>query len=84
MPDWTTLVRARLGPLPLDPARAADVVVALLATRFLESSLYTVSATDPATFAGVAAVLLLVALMAQVVPILRAIGVDPTVALRQD
>ena len=26
MPDWKTLVRARLGPLPLDPARAADVV----------------------------------------------------------
>jgi putative ABC transport system permease protein len=26
MPDWKTLVRARLGTLPLDPARAADVV----------------------------------------------------------
>ena len=26
MPDWKALVGARLGPLPLDPARAADVV----------------------------------------------------------
>ena len=91
-------IRAALGAQPRDIVRlvvgggltvvcaglAAGLVVALLATRFLESSLYTVSATDPATFAGVAAVLLLVALMAQVVPILRAMRVDPTVALRQD
>ena len=56
----------------------------LAATRFLESSLYNVSATDSATFANVAAVLLLVALIAQGVPILRAMRVDPTVALRQD
>ena len=26
MPDWRALVRARLGALPLDPARAADIV----------------------------------------------------------
>src|SRR5689334_25432675 len=26
MPDFRALVRARLGPLPLDPARAADIV----------------------------------------------------------
>jgi hypothetical protein len=39
---------------------------------------------DPATFIGVAAVLLLVALVAQSVPIVRAMHLDPTVALRQD
>ena len=91
-------IRAALGAQPRDIVRlvvgggltvvcaglAAGLAVALLATRFLESSLYTVSATDPVTFAGVAAVLLLVALVAQVVPILRAMRVDPTVALRQD
>ena len=59
-------------------------MVALAATRFLESSLYDVSATDPATFAAVAGVLLLVALVAQGVPIVRAMRVDPSVALRQD
>jgi putative ABC transport system permease protein len=63
---------------------AAGVIVALLVTKFLESSLYDVSTTDPATFAGVAGMLLLVALLAQAVPIVRAMRVDPTVALRQD
>ena len=26
MPDWPSLIRARVGPLPLDPARSADIV----------------------------------------------------------
>jgi putative ABC transport system permease protein len=26
MPDWKTLVRARVGPLPVDPAREADII----------------------------------------------------------
>ena len=62
---------------------AVGVLVALAATRFLEGSLYNVSSTDPATFLGVAVVLLVVALVAQSVPIARAMRVDPTVALRQ-
>ena len=35
MRDWQALVRARLGPLPVDPARAADIVdeLAPLSTR---------------------------------------------------
>ena len=91
-------IRAALGARPGDIVRlviggglsvvcaglAAGVVVALLVTRFLESSLYDVSTTDPLTFAGVAGILLLVALVAQAVPIVRAMRVDPTVALRQD
>ncbi len=91
-------IRAALGAQPRDIVRlvvgsgltvvcaglAAGLVLTLAASRFLESSLYNVSATDPATFAGVAAVLLLVALVAQSVPIVRAMRVDPTVALRQD
>jgi putative ABC transport system permease protein len=91
-------IRAALGAQPRDIVRlvvgggltvvslglAAGLVLALAASRFLESSLYNVSTSDPATFAGVAAVLLLVALIAQTVPIVRAMRVDPTVALRQD
>jgi len=91
-------IRAALGAAPRDIVRlivgggltvicsglAVGVLVALAATRFLEGSLYNVSATDPATFAGVAAMLLLVALIAQAVPIARATRVDPTVALRQE
>jgi ABC-type antimicrobial peptide transport system permease subunit len=47
-------------------------------------SLYGVAATDPATFASASAVLFVVALVAQVVPIFRAIRFDPAIALRQD
>ncbi len=63
---------------------ASGVLVALGATRYLESSLYAVSPTDPVTFAVVVGVLLLVALAAQGVPTIRAIRVDPAIALRQD
>jgi predicted permease len=63
---------------------AAGSLVALAATRYLQSSLYGVSAADPVTFAGVAIVLLVVALLAQAIPVARAVRVDPAVALRQD
>ena len=39
---------------------------------------------DPSTSAAVVLVLLIVALIAQSVPVVRALRVDPTVALRQD
>jgi putative ABC transport system permease protein len=91
-------IRAALGAAPRDIVRlivggglavvcaglAAGVVVALATTRFLESSLYNVSPSDPVTFAGVTGVLLVVALVAQAVPIVRAMRVDPSIALRQD
>ena len=63
---------------------AAGVVAAFAVTRYLEGSLFNVSATDPLTFAGVAVVLLLVALAAQSVPVVRAMRVAPTVALRAE
>ena len=62
----------------------AGVVAAFAATRYLEGSLFSVSATDPATFGAVAVVLLLVALAAQGVPVVRAMRVDPTVALKAE
>ena len=53
-------------------------------TRFMTTLLYGVTATDPITFAGVAALLAFAAAWASYLPARRATRVDPIIALRTD
>ena len=57
---------------------------ALIATRLMGSLLFGISATDPLTFSSMAALLLVVALVASLIPARRAATVDPMRVLRNE
>ena len=61
---------------------AIGLVGAYGLTRLMESLLFHVSATDPATFVGVALLFLFVALAASYIPARRATRIDPMATLR--
>ena len=63
---------------------SVGILGALALTRWLRSQLFGVSATDPATFLGVALLLMLVSLVACWIPGRLAARVDPMVALRYE
>jgi putative ABC transport system permease protein len=89
-------VRLALGARPADVVRmvmrrglalvgtglAAGCLLAAVAARLLTSTLYGVSPADPLSWIGAAVVLMLVAVLANLIPALRAARVEPSRALR--
>lgn len=81
-----TILRMVLG----EGARMAAIGVvigiaaSLALTRVLSSLLFGIEATDPLTFAGVAVLLVVVALAASHIPAMRAMRLDPNTALRYE
>jgi predicted permease len=62
----------------------AGVGLGLVLSRFVQSHLYGVSATDATTIASGVGILLTTAIIAALLPALRAARVDPTTALRYE
>jgi putative ABC transport system permease protein len=60
------------------------LLAAFALTRVLASMLVEVKPTDPVTFVFVAILFLFIAVMASWLPALRAAGLDPTTALRNE
>jgi ABC-type antimicrobial peptide transport system permease subunit len=71
----------------LSPAATGIVVgnaLALASGRFVGDLLFQTSPSDPAVLGGASAVLLAAAVVASLIPALRATKVDPTIALRAE
>jgi putative ABC transport system permease protein len=63
---------------------AGGLGIAVMATPFLGALVFGVSPVDPPTYAGAAALLGLVGLVAHWVPVRQALRIEPTVALRHE
>jgi putative ABC transport system permease protein len=74
----------RQGMMPVLLGIVIGLSSALFLTRWMSSLLFRVSANDPSTFAGIALLLVAIALLACWLPARRATRVDPLVALRHE
>lgn len=74
----------RRGLVLVGAGVVVGVIGAAALSRVLRALLYEVSATDPAVFAGIVALLVGVGVVASYIPARRATRVDPAVALRSE
>jgi len=74
----------RRGVLYAGAGIAAGIAAALFLTRLMEGLLFGVAPRDPLTFVAVSAILLVIAVVASLIPALRAARVDPLEALRSE
>jgi putative ABC transport system permease protein len=74
----------RQGMLLVAFGVALGLLVSFAVTRFMSGLLFGVTPNDPATMAGVSLLLAVIAFIACLVPALRAMKVDPMVALRYE
>jgi putative ABC transport system permease protein len=72
----------RQGLTPVCVGVLIGLIAALLMRRLVASFLYGVTAVDPLTYAGVALLLVIVAVIACFIPARRAVRIDPIVTLR--
>jgi predicted permease len=72
------------GVTPVVAGLGIGIGTALMAARLVEGLLFELSPRDPTVFLSVSLTLLLVAVLASLVPAVRATRVDPMVALRSD
>jgi putative ABC transport system permease protein len=79
---WSMVVRQGMRPVLL--GSIAGLAAAYGAAELMKSLLFGVAPLDPATYMATVAALALVGAIACAVPALRAVRVDPLVALRQD
>ena len=62
----------------------AGLIGAFAATGLIAMLVFDVPARDPITFAAVGGAVTLVAFMASVIPAVRAVHIDPTIAMRTE
>ena len=63
---------------------AAGLVGAFAAARLMATLLFDIPARDPMTFAAIAGAVTLVAFVASAIPAVRAVNIDPTIAIRAE
>jgi putative ABC transport system permease protein len=82
--DIAGLIVRKGGGVPTFAGIFVGFSLSFALTRYLGSLLYGITPTDPATFAAVAVVVIAATVMAMILPIRRALRVDPMTALRSE